>query len=149
MQTQVSSEQVDSRGGRYVGTPGLIVAVSTDLRRRIVHLGGELDIATGLVAREACIVGDDLDVVVDLGDVTFMDSGGYHALVSARESLRQRGVTMTLRNLRGQPARIIALLAVLDARAGRGRTELSCSGSTSQASVFRGVPAGFNGSALG
>ncbi len=122
MQTQVSSEQAPSSGGSYFVNPGLIVAVSTEQRRRIVHLSGELDIATRLLASDACIVGDDHDVVVvDLKDLTFMDSRGYDALTSARESLHRRGMTMTLRNLCGQPARLIGLLSVFEAQAGHGR----------------------------
>ncbi len=148
MQTQVSSEKVVSCGSSHFGDPGLIVTVSTERRRRIVHLSGELDIATRSLARDACIVGDDHDVVVDLGDLTFMDSRGYDALTSARESLRRRGMTMTLRNLCGQPARLIGLLSVFEAQAGHGRTERSWSVPTSKASVH-GVLAGFNGSALG
>jgi anti-anti-sigma factor len=148
VQTQVSSEQVPSSGGSPFGNPGLIVTVSTERRRRIVHLSGELDIATRSLARDACIVGDDHDVVVDLGGLTFMDSRGFGALTSARESLRRRGRTLTLRNLCGQPARLVGLLSIIDVQTNRDRSERSWSNSRSDTSI-RGVSAGFNGSALG
>jgi anti-anti-sigma factor len=148
VQTQVSSEHARSTRETQFGNPGLIVTVSKERRSRIVHLSGELDIATRSVARDACIVGDDHDVVVDLGELTFMDSRGYDALTSARDSLRRRGVTMTLRNLGGQPARLIGLLSVFEAQAGHGRPERSWSASTSVA-WRQVVSAGFNGSALG
>ena len=132
---------------KRLATIGLIVTVSTERRRRIVHLRGELDIATRALARDACIVGDDHDVVVDLGDLTFMDSRGYGALTSARESLRRRGRTLTLRDLCGQPARLVGLLSIIDVQASRDRSGRIWSDSI--AASKHGVPAGFNGSALG
>jgi anti-anti-sigma factor len=80
-------------------------------RRRTVHLGGELDMAAREVAHDACVTGDPDDVVVDLTNLTFMDSRGYRALTTAQGSLRRRGATMSLRNPRGQPARLIDLVS--------------------------------------
>jgi anti-anti-sigma factor len=96
--------------------PGLTATVSKERRRRVVHLAGELDIAAREVARDACVVGDDHHVIVDLSDLTFMDSRGYGALIAARESLERRGVSMTLRNLTGQPARLVGLLSLVDSQ---------------------------------
>ncbi len=99
--------------------PRLIATVSEEGWHRVVHLAGELDIATRDIARDACVVGDDHHVIVDLSALTFMDSRGYGALVAARESLEGRGVSMSLRNLNGQPARLVGLLAVVDAQTNR------------------------------
>ena len=149
MHSQNSSDRVASaRCGAQLGNPGLIVTVSNEHRRRVVRLSGDLDLAGWSLALDACNVEDGHDVVVDLGDVAFMDSRGHDALITARERLSRRGMALTLRNVGGQPARLIGLLAVLDANAGRDRTDYLWSGSAPDVSV-RGHYDGFNGRAIG
>ncbi len=88
----------------------LIATVSQESGTSVVHLVGDLDIGSCHTARDACLLGGH-DVIVDLARVTFMDSCGYGALVSASESLQQSGLSMTMRNVAGQPARLVGLLA--------------------------------------
>jgi anti-anti-sigma factor len=76
----------------------------------VVALTGDLDGATRQVAYDACVASESRDIVVDLGAVSFMDCSGYGALMSARAELRKRGGSLTLRNARGEPARLLLLI---------------------------------------
>jgi anti-sigma B factor antagonist len=76
----------------------------------VVALTGELDIATRQVAYDACVTSESRDIVVDLGAVSFMDCSGYGALMAARAEFGRRGGSLTLRNARGEPARLLLLL---------------------------------------
>jgi anti-anti-sigma factor len=78
--------------------------------RIVVALAGELDLATRDVAYQACVRDQHIDVVVDLGGLTFLDCAGYGALMSARRVLLQRGGSLTLRNQTGLPARLLTLI---------------------------------------
>lgn len=66
----------------------------------VVTLRGEHDLATrpevAEVVAEAIAVGD-VDVVMDLGRVEFMDASTVGVIVWARELLRARGQALTLR----------------------------------------------------
>lgn len=81
--------------------------------RIVVALAGELDLASRDIAVDSCTRDGQRHIVVDLGGVTFMDCAGYGALVSARAVLEQRGGSLTLRNQKDQPSR---LLTLIDAR---------------------------------
>ena len=63
---------------------GFTLRVSKHGGRRIVEIGGELDIATRNRVRPACLEGRGKYVVVDMADTTFMDCCGYGGLVAAR-----------------------------------------------------------------
>ena len=82
--------------------------------RRVVQIGGELDIATRNRARRACLDGRAKDVVVDMAGMTFMDCCGYGGLVAAREALQADGGSLTLNHQTGQPAEFLVMLAVLE-----------------------------------
>ena len=88
--------------------------VSKRRGRRVVQIGGELDIATSNKARRACLDGRGKDVVVDMADVTFMDCRGYGGLVAARQILQADGGSLTLNRQNGQPAEFLVMLAVLE-----------------------------------
>ena len=77
-----------------------------------VHLAGELDIATRELVHRACVGSEHCDVAVEMAQTTFMDCSGYGGIVAARLELEQRGGSLTLRNPTGQPADLLALLAV-------------------------------------
>ena len=76
----------------------------------VVALTGELDLATRQVAYDACVASESRDVVVDLGALSFMDCSGYGALMAAVSVLRSRGGSLTLRNVQGEPARLLLLI---------------------------------------
>ena len=68
--------------------------------RVVVHVAGEVDMATAPALREALedLIVDqgNLFVTVDLARTTFMDSTGLHALVRALNNVRARGGALTL-----------------------------------------------------
>ena len=90
--------------------------VSRDRGRRVVQVGGELDLATRNLVRRACLAGRGRrkTVVVEMGEMTFMDCSGYGGLVAARRALQDEGGSLTLRNQAGQPAELLVMLAILE-----------------------------------
>jgi anti-anti-sigma factor len=94
--------------------PSFTLRVSKRRGRRVVQIGGELDIATRNRARQACLEGRSHDVVVEMADVTFMDCCGYGGLVAARKVLQADGGSLTLNHQTGQPAELLVMLAVLE-----------------------------------
>jgi anti-sigma B factor antagonist len=75
---------------------------------------GEIDLASApiLVTQldRAIDDGDGL-IVIDLGDVTFMDSSGVHALVTAHQAAPDR---LRLHTLHPAVRRVLEITAVLD-----------------------------------
>ena len=78
------------------------------IRHTVLTLDGEIDLAAAPSVRAslAAIVQDELarDVVIDLRDVTFMDSTGVGALLSAYRHLKLQQRTLVL----AQPQPIVA-----------------------------------------
>lgn len=64
----------------------------------VVRAGGEIDTYTVHGFDEVMVVAASLSphVVIDLADVTFVDSSGLGALLIARRSARERGGSMSL-----------------------------------------------------
>ncbi len=93
--------------------PHLSVEVSRRNSHRVVSIGGELDVATRNRVRRACL-GGRKEVVVEMGDMTFMDCSGYGGLIAARRVLQAHGGSLTLRNQSGQPAELLAMLSLLE-----------------------------------
>ena len=64
----------------------------------VVHAGGELDTRTVHGFDEAVTEAASLSahVVIDLSQVTFVDSSGLGALIVARKAARERGGSMSL-----------------------------------------------------
>lgn len=75
---------------------------------------GEIDRASAPILADelhnAIEAGDGL-IVVDLGDVTFMDSSGVHALVTARQSAPER---LRLGTVHPAVQRVLEITALLD-----------------------------------
>jgi diguanylate cyclase (GGDEF)-like protein len=92
----------------------LSITVSSSGDARLVSVSGELERATMLEFIEACTGRLDGPLVIDLGGLTFMDGGGYSSLVVIREIAQAGERTVTIRNARGQPARLIDLIADLE-----------------------------------
>jgi anti-anti-sigma factor len=89
--------------------PAFLVRVSDREHHRLVSVAGELDPATCDQLRHACTDGDDRDVVVDMREVTFMDSRGYEGVVLARTFVEERGHSLAVRGMAGQPTRLVEL----------------------------------------
>ncbi len=65
----------------------------------VVH--GDIDVAGGPIL-EVALVDDENDnsqVVIDLGDVSFIDSSGLRCLLGASRRARDRGTTVVLRHV--------------------------------------------------
>ncbi len=93
---------------------GLSIEVSSEHGERVISVGGELDRSTMLELIDACTSRLDESIVIDLGELTFMDGGGYSSLVVVRETAIARERTVTVRNACGQPARLIEMFAELE-----------------------------------
>jgi anti-sigma B factor antagonist len=78
----------------------------------VVRVAGEVDIDTAPRLRTALddALRSGAPVVLDLTEVTFMDSSGFGVLAAAQ---RQAGVLGTTLRVRGVPARIRDLMALL------------------------------------
>lgn len=80
--------------------------------RVVVELGGELDVSTTPVLRQRLtdlIDGQgNLNVVLDLAGVSFVDSVGIGLIIGAHRRLREKGGTLVLRS----PSRQV--ISVLD-----------------------------------
>lgn len=74
---------------------------------------GEIDMASapalGLQIYAYIDRSEEAVVSIDCSGVTFMDSAGYHVLVSATEYAARRGRTLIIRNLPRSSARVIQL----------------------------------------
>ena len=78
----------------------------------VVRLEGELDLATAASLRDAI---DELDgrVVVDLSGVTFTDSTGLAALISARGRALQDGGSLRVQRATGQTRALLERTGML------------------------------------
>jgi anti-sigma B factor antagonist len=87
---------------------------SVDGQRAAVVLAGECDLS----ARDDCTtvllsaVGAAPTVVVDLGAVTFLDSSGVHALITAHHAALARGGRLSVVNAGGVVAHVLDLTGV-------------------------------------
>lgn len=69
-----------------------------------MHLYGEFDLASceSFVARLSSVHGDGLsEIVIDLTELTFIDSSGISALVAAKNEAAQDGFTLSITLPRG------------------------------------------------
>jgi anti-sigma B factor antagonist len=95
--------------------PDFAVAVRFSDGEAVVDVSGEIDIATApaLSAAIDCVPFVDLaHVIVDLGNVTFIDSTGLSTLLGMRSRLAAHDVTMTVANVQPQTAKLFGLTGV-------------------------------------
>ena len=82
-----------------------------------LHLAGELDLATAGVLDEhvrRAVAGGPRHLVVDLTDVTFCDSSGIEALLTAQATSGRRGIDLRVVNPGGVTLRAFQLTGVLE-----------------------------------
>lgn len=82
------------------GKPPFVLAVDLAGAQPVVRLTGEVDMATSPAVKETLselVEGGHLAVVVDLSEVTFMDSSGLHVLVDTQHRLSESGGKVVLR----------------------------------------------------
>lgn len=66
---------------------------------KILDVAGEIDVYTAPQFKEAVnevIAGGQKHLIIDMGDVTYMDSSGFGTLLSATRRLRPQGGTINL-----------------------------------------------------
>jgi anti-sigma B factor antagonist len=103
------------RGQEHDGFASTLVVTRTDTVDG-VHLtaAGEIDLDSAPILTAAlhhAIHDGDGPIVIDLGDVTFIDSSGVNALVTALQSARAR---LRLRTLHPAVKRVLEFTALLD-----------------------------------
>ena len=82
-----------------------------------ITVRGELDLATAPQLAEALsdgVLGPCRRVLVDLREVTFLDSSGVGTLVAARKQLASRDTHLALRCLDGPVTRILTVTGLLE-----------------------------------
>jgi anti-anti-sigma regulatory factor len=77
-------------------------------------MSGDLDAGARVEAFGACCNSTGFAVVLDLSEVTFLDTQGYASIVDATRVLKSKGRTLTIRGIRGEPLRLLTLLGVPD-----------------------------------
>jgi anti-sigma B factor antagonist len=82
-----------------------------------VSLAGEIDLDSVRPIAEwlsAAIANDDADIVVEMCDVTFIDSAGLCVLVRGAEFLERRGRHLTMRSPSSVVGRLLEICALSD-----------------------------------
>jgi anti-anti-sigma factor len=102
--------------------PELSVNVYPEGDSCVVHISGELDMATRNRLFSASTAGHHSTMVIDLAGVTFLDCSGYGSLVASRRIIEGDGRTLTVRGATGQPAHLFELIAALEGISPRGST---------------------------
>lgn len=80
----------------------------------VVSLHGELDLANADRVRDALVEVAGSTVVVDLSDLSFLDSSGIAALLGARERILASGNGFELRGAQGMVRRVLDLTGLSD-----------------------------------
>lgn len=76
---------------------------------RVFALRGELDVAHAEEVQLALTEAGDAAVIVDLSNLTFIDSSGLTALVHARNYLKGRGRAFEVRGANGNVRRVFEI----------------------------------------
>jgi anti-sigma B factor antagonist len=80
----------------------------------LVALSGDVDLATATVVDDELRRAEQSEdlVVLDLGQVTFMDSTGLRMVISADQRLRERGASLKIQHVPPQVSRLFELVGV-------------------------------------
>jgi anti-sigma B factor antagonist len=91
----------------------LQIAADESPERVLLSLAGELDIASAPLL-ESAVDAVDRPLVIDLAEVTFMDSTGLRALLLARQHAESGGQMLSLRPGPRQVQRVFELSGTID-----------------------------------
>jgi anti-sigma B factor antagonist len=80
----------------------------------VLELRGELDVATVPLLREALAATAGTTVVVDLQELTFMDSSGISAFIHARKQLARDGHRLLLTRPSPNVRRVLDIVGLTD-----------------------------------
>jgi anti-sigma B factor antagonist len=100
--------------------PALRITAETDGGTTVLHVAGELDLASAdlLRAEVRALLGRDTvldELVLDLAELQFLDVMGLGALLETRRKLAARGARLTLRRPRPMVVRMLTLLSLDEA----------------------------------
>jgi anti-anti-sigma factor len=91
------------------------VETRTEPRGTVIAVWGELDVASSQeLERELARVSDERLVVIDLAQLTFIDSTGLGVLVRAHQSAQELGHRLGLVRGNGQVDRLLSLTGLDD-----------------------------------
>jgi anti-sigma B factor antagonist len=83
--------------------------------RRLVRVSGEVDVHTGPQLRDhllALVAGGEHDIVVDLSEVSFLDSSGLGVLVMVHKRVRMAGGALQLAGCQPEVVSIFRITAL-------------------------------------
>ncbi len=91
-----------------IGTnESLTVSIDAD---GVIVASGDVDLAGGPLLEAAILQReDDNPVVIDLGDVAFIDSSGLRSLLAASRRAQERGTTVVLRSPSREVRRLLEI----------------------------------------
>ncbi len=112
--TTTGSKTSERLISRTAPRPVLLLDVFTTRNACVVHVTGELDLATRDQLVSVSTAGHHPTMVIDLGGVTFMDCSGYDALDTSRLVIEAEGRSVAITGQTGQPARLFQLIAELE-----------------------------------
>ncbi|MGP3965728.1 STAS domain-containing protein [Nonomuraea sp. 3N208] len=97
-----------------------LLALRVDDRRgvSVLHLDGELDLATEPVFLDTCaqlLAGGQVKIVVDVSRLRFCDCTGLNALLAEQRQAEQRGGYLRLIGVQRPLARLLTLAELVDA----------------------------------
>ncbi|MGI5288966.1 STAS domain-containing protein [Nonomuraea polychroma] len=83
----------------------------------VLHVDGELDLATEHIFRRACdqlLARGHAKIVVDVGGLSFCDCTGLGAFIAAQQQAEWRGGYLRLVGVRRQLAKLLRLAQLVD-----------------------------------
>ena len=79
----------------------------------VVH--GDIDVAGGPILEAALLNGQsDGQIIIDLGDVSFIDSSGLRCLLGASRRAHERGTNVSLRHVGNEVRRLLQITGTTD-----------------------------------
>lgn len=96
---------------------GFSLSVTGATTHPVVRVGGELDVHSALQLRDELLARTDhkpTEVVLDLTDLTFVDSTGLGVIVSMLKRLRHDGGDLRVRGARTSVRKVFELTGVSD-----------------------------------
>jgi anti-anti-sigma factor len=82
--------------------------------RVVIAVAGEIDLATAPDLSRRVLEHRERDVVLDLSEVTFLDSSGISALVHAQQSLLASGHTLRTTGERDHVLKVLQIAGLAD-----------------------------------
>ena len=88
------------------------MAVTVEGSDLVVYLKGEIDISNAESLPAALLAatdGSDTTVLIDIGDVTFLDSSGLRAILMCEATLSREDIALKVRNPSEQSRRVFEI----------------------------------------